>query len=446
MNLADESERAAWRSDLGGIFTGRRVIAGFGVLATYCDAVGLYREAGAAKPLLVVGSRGAGPVPSEDDATVVHFAHAEHESMTEEARSHNALARNLPAEVVRAVEEYDPDGESVWHVDPFVDSSPILGRTVYGGRPASWIALEDKLVAEEIWTTLDAPRAPSLVVDVNLDALHDASRRLDLGHGAVWAGDARDGMNGGGDFVRWVVTEEERAGASAFFATRCDKVRVMPLLEGVPCSIHGVVLPDGVAALRPVELAMLRVPGTRKFVYGGLGTTWDPPANDREQMRDLARRAGEHLRHRAGYRGFFGIDGVLTADGFRPTEINTRMSGGAVSLARVLDVSALTLLQLNLVAGNDARVTVAELEEWALPELDAHRIGKPVAISDRQVAEDSIDVLVDWDGERLTRADEGDPATKLAIIVGRPGPARSRRSPPRTRCRRANGWPRSTWP
>ena len=70
----------------------------------------------------------------------------------------------------------------------------------------------------------------------------------------MWSGDARDGFNGGGNFVRWVRDDRDRAAATAFFRPRCDRVRVMPFLEGVPCSIHGFVLPDGTAALRPVEI------------------------------------------------------------------------------------------------------------------------------------------------------------------------------------------------
>jgi hypothetical protein len=420
MNLADDSERETWLRYLGEIVVGRKVIAGFGVLAGFVDDVERYRRLGAQKPMLVVNSRGAGPVPSDEDADIVYFARAEYASMTEEVRSHDTIARNLPAEVVGAVEAYDPDGEAVWFVDPFVENTPILGRQVYGGRPATWTALEDKLVAEEVWDAIDAPHASSLVVDVDLPALREAASRLDLGHGTVWTGDARDGMNGGGDYVRWVVTEEEQGAAFAFFALHCDRVRVMPFLEGVPCSIHGIVLPDGVAALRPVELAMLRIPAARQFVYGGLGTTWNPPATDRADMQDLVRRTGEHLRQRADYRGFFGIDGVLTRDGFRPTEINTRMSGGAATLARALDGDALSLLQANLVAGRDPRVSAAEIEAWALPVLDANPIGKPIAVSGKQVAEESLDLAVVWDGERLrpARADDRD---SLDMIVGPTG-------------------------
>ena len=146
----------------------------------------------------------------------------------------------------------------------------------------------------------------------------------------VWTGDARDGFNGGGNFVRWLRDDHDRAAAEAFFRPRCDRVRVMPFLEGVPCSIHGFVLPDGTAALRPVEIVIAAGPGHPDVrPTAGSGRTWDPPAADREAMRAAVHRVGAHLQRAHGYRGAFGIDGVLTADGFRPTELNTRMSAGA---------------------------------------------------------------------------------------------------------------------
>ena len=167
----------------------------------------------------------------------------------------------------------------------------------------------------------------------------------------MWSGDARDGFNGGGDFVRWLRDDRDRAAAAAFFRPRCDRVRVLPFLEGVPCSIHGFVLPDGTAVLRPVEIVTLRDPAARTMTYAGLGSTWDPPAADREAMRGAARRVGAHLQREHGYRGAFGVDGVLTADGFRPTELNTRMSAGATALSEV-DRRFFTFLQAALVAGD----------------------------------------------------------------------------------------------
>ena len=219
------------------------------------------------------------------------------------------------------------------------------------------MALEDKLLAEELWTAAGVPAAPSRIVPVDRTALAAAADEVAGPLGSVWSGDARGGFNGGGNFVRWVTDEHEAAAAFAFFAPRCDRVRVLPFLDGVPCSIHGMVLPDGTAVFRPVEIAMLRDPVRHRFVYGGLGTFWDPPAADRDEMRDVARRVGEQLRAAYGYRGGFGVDGVLTADGFRPTELNSRMSAGLSTVAAV-DRAFMSLLQTNLLAGVDTGLDV----------------------------------------------------------------------------------------
>lgn len=181
-------------------------------------------------------------------------------------------------------------------------------------------------MAEQVWAACGVPSAPHRVVPVQRAPLLEATEALSGPLGAVWSGDARDGFNGGADFVRWVTDEAAADAALAFFAERCDHVRVMPFLDGVPCSIHGMVLPDGTAAFRPVEIAMLRDHAARTFVYGGLSTFWDPPVADRaEGMRSVAKRVGAHLAAAHGYRGAFGVDGVLTADGFRPTKLNPRL-------------------------------------------------------------------------------------------------------------------------
>ena len=57
-----------------------------------------------------------------------------------------------------------------------------------------------------------------------------------------------------------------------------DRVRVMPFLEGVPCTIHGVVFPDHVIVVRPVEQITLRHAAGPTFLYAGCATFCDPPA------------------------------------------------------------------------------------------------------------------------------------------------------------------------
>ena len=62
--------------------------------------------------------------------------------------------------------------------------------------------------------------APWRVVPVDATSLRAASADLreDARLGTVWSGDARDGINGGGNFVRWVVDEADASEAFAFFA------------------------------------------------------------------------------------------------------------------------------------------------------------------------------------------------------------------------------------
>ena len=403
MDLADPAARAEAVARLGELYAGRPVLIGPGVLAGQTPVVTMMRDLGC-RTLVVSTARGAGPVPAEDECVVVEVTPPATASVTEELRLHDRLARDLPEHVVAAVEAFDPERAGVWHTSAFVTTDrPILGRPVTGGRPASFLALEDKMLADAIWAAADVPSAPYRIVPVDQDALAEATEQVAGPLGAVWSGDARGGFNGGGNFVRWVRDEHDRTAALAFFAPRCDRVRVLPFLDGVPCSIHGMVLPDGTAAFRPVEIAMLRNVEERRFVYGGLGTSWDPPPADREAMRAAVRRVGAHLQREHGYRGAFGIDGVLTAEGFRPTELNSRMSAGFSTVGEV-DRGFFTLLQANLVAGVDTGLTVADLE-GLVALMDAGRTSKAVALAEGTKVGGSLSFPVSWDGTAFARAD-----------------------------------------
>jgi len=402
-DLTDPDIRAGVTGRLGELWAGRPVIIGPWVLAGATPYVGWFRELGC--PVLVVSTtRGAGPVPPEGDCEVVEVPPPAAASVTDELRTHDRLARHLPGDARAAIEAFDPGRRGAWYASPFVtNDEPIDERPVTGGRPASFLALEDKMLADPIWDAASVERAPYRLVDLDDDAaLDEATDDLAGPLGTVLVGDARDGFNGGGNFVRWLRDPSDRAAALAFFRPRCDRVRVMPFLEGVPCSIHGFVLPDGTAALRPVEIVVLREPSTRSFTYSGLGTTWDPPPADREAMRAAVRRVGDHLQREHGYRGAFGIDGVLTADGFRPTELNTRMSAGATTVCEV-DRRFFTFLQAALVAGVETGLTPGDVE-GLVPAMDAQRTGKVVCVADGTVVEADDSYPVAWDGTRFTRA------------------------------------------
>ena len=405
--LVNPLVRSEVTARLAELYAGRPVLLGPGILAGFTPTAIRLHEIGC-RVLVVSTGRGAGPVPDPLTCDVVETTALSSgratESVTEELRAHDRLAHDLPAEVVAAVEAFDPERRGIWLTTQFVTTDqPILGRPVTGGRPAAFLALEDKLLAEDIWRAAGVPASPHRIVPVEHDALAAATAEVAGPLGAVWSGDARDGFNGGGNFVRWIRDDADQAAAREFFGPRCDRVRVQPFLDGVPCSIHGIVLPGGTAAFRPVEIAILRSPADRRFVYGGLGTYWDPPEADREQMRDAVHRVGEHLQRVHGYRGAFGIDGVLTADGFLPTELNSRMSAGATTVAAV-DPWFFTLLQTNLVAARDTGVTVSDLEDL-VPLMDAQRTGKVVAVAEGRRIGGTHSFHLSWDGRAFARTE-----------------------------------------
>ena len=167
-------------------------------------------------------------------------------------------------------------------VGSFLNEAPTLaGRPFLAHRRAEWVALEDKTVIDAFWDRAGVDRLPSSVVP--LDRATEASELLDRGSGTVWAADARDGFHGGGQATHWVADAASRFRAIAALRPVCDDVRVMPFVDGVPCSIHGIVFDDGVVVLRPVEMVTLR--RGHDLVYAGCATFWDPPTWIRDQMR-----------------------------------------------------------------------------------------------------------------------------------------------------------------
>ncbi len=417
MDLTDAATRLALSDRLMERYADRPAVVGPGILAARTEFIGWVREVGGTA-LALVTAPGAGPKPADGECVVVDVDPPRTSSVTEELRALDHLARHLPDHAIAAIEDFDPDRRAVWVGGPFVTADePILGRPVVSGRPAAFVALEDKLLADGIWDAAGVERAPSAIVPTDREALAGATRELSGPLGAVWSGDTKDGFNGGGDYVRWVRDQADEIAALAFFLPRCDRVRVMPFLDGVPCSIHGLVLPDGTAVLVPVEIAILRDVQTRTFRYGGLSTYWQPPPADREAMREAVRRVGEHLRTTYGYRGAFGVDGVLTTDGFRPTELNSRGSAGWTQVTQ-LDRKLFALLQDALVLGEDPGVRAADVEAL-LPLVEADPSGRAVALAKGVVVGDITEALT-WDGSRFEVAEPGVVTENVLVMADTP--------------------------
>jgi hypothetical protein len=371
------------------LYAGRKVVVTGGPLAAMTGTCRRLRELGAERPFLLATGMGTGepPGPEEADWCVVEVRAPD---VIAEIHAAMRLLRLLPGDVLAALDRWDPAREALVLSPMFNELPEIAGRRVYGPRRPEWRRLEDKVVIDALWDDLGVPRAPSEVIPAEAAALRAAAGRLDRGDGTAWAGDARQGFHGGAFCLRRVRDAGDAAEAAAFLGARCDRVRVMPFLEGIPCSIHGVVFPEGVATFRPVEMVTLRPlggsggppgwspgesGGSNRLRYAGAATFWDPPAADREVMRDLARRVGAGLRERVGYRGAFTVDGVLAAEGFLPTELNPRLGAGLSMMTGGLPHLPVALLDRALIEGERLAFGATDLERQVLAAADRTRSG-----------------------------------------------------------------------
>ncbi len=335
-----EEANAYYRELLRPVFEGRKFIVG-GPVAVGLGGLARHLLAlGADRPFLIAGNAGTGTVPTPDEAELRVLGIRGGDILTEHRNLHRAL-ENLPTDVQRAVEAWDPARTARFiFASPLARHLSIAGRKPYGARQAAWARLEDKVWIDAFWDIVGVARAPSRVVPADHGALKASASVLDRGSGTVWAADAREGLNGGGLGLRWVRSGDDGRESFASLSRIADRVRVMPFLEGIPASIHGVVFPDTVAVFRPVEMVVLRPLTGDRLLYAGCATAFDPSLADRTAMRDFAYRVGSALRQTVDYRGPFGVDGILAEDGFRPTEMNPRPGAGFKPLSAGLCRSA----------------------------------------------------------------------------------------------------------
>jgi hypothetical protein len=363
------------------------------VLASATPLVETLFSLGAPRVMALGAYRGTGPLPDPSRVPTACLDLPPADLMTS-LRAADAALSELPPELRAAVDRFDPTHEARVVGTIFSSGRPVADRPVWGARPSDWQSLEDKTTVDALWDAAGIRRAPSRVVPVEglpfetaLQRLAEAATALDRGDGTVWAVDNRQGFHGAAQGLRWVREpygpEGERA--CRFVLDRAHRVRVMPFLEGIPCSIHGWVFDtpflDETGAtthtlsFRPCEMVVLRAPSQGTFIYAQAATFWDPPELDRIAMRALARRVGDCLHATVGYRGVFTVDGVLSAEGFLPTELNPRFGAALAVLGRSLPELPLYLLHLATVEGELQGVDPLSLERTVLAHADAQRQG-----------------------------------------------------------------------
>ena len=403
-------DAAYWEDLLRPVLAGRKVIVTGGPVAGLVGRARQARSLGSERPFILGNEgTGTGELPSEDEAETLALdvPDAKGGGMMDVVRGGAAVLADQPDPALSALDRYDPD-RSALVLGSFLNELPaVAGRPCLAYRKPEWVALEDKITADARWDRAGVARVPSEVVEARREALERAAAALDTGAGTVWVGDAREGFHGGGEYARWIREPSDVDEAAAFFEAHCDRVRVMPFLEGIPCSIHGLVFTDHVAALRPIEMVTLRRPGSSRLFYAGAASLWDPPPEDRAEMQSAVRRVGALLREEVGFRGPFTIDGVMTTDGFRPTELNPRSGAGLNTMARALGDLPLSLLHDAICADLPLDYRPHELEAHIVEQADAMRGGGTwKALTAAVPVNDDAAVVRDGTGFRWADGDE----------------------------------------
>ena len=205
-----------------------------------------------------------------------------------------------------------------------------------------------------------------------------ARHRLDLGRGTVWAADATRGL------PRW---------------RRADPLGDRRRPSGRGHRRAGAALRSGSGSCRSSTASRRRSTasscptaspccGRSSWSRCARATSCATPAAPRSGTRPTrcARRCvtplgrvGEVLRADVDFRGAFTLDGVATADGFRPTELNPRFGAGLNVITRGLRTCRCRSCSTSSSPGDRSGIGAADLEAELLAAADASRSGGTLA-------------------------------------------------------------------
>lgn len=239
--------------------------------------------------------------------------------------------------VAPAVQQFDPRHRAVVLASDPLDVTNAGGREVLGRKPAAARFGEHKTIIDSLWELAGIDRAEAVVCDLS-PRLPAVIRALGHPRGIVLSCERRGaGPHAGGEGLWWSMDGTIPPTFPALGSPGI-RLRIMPLLQGLPCRVHGLVSGEETTVFPPLELVSLPRPATATFFWAGAvpARTLTPTA--RTRLDALTAAIGAWLTS-LGYSGAFAVDGIWTSDGYRPTELTPRLTSafeGAEPLHRVM--------------------------------------------------------------------------------------------------------------
>ncbi|MFY1637117.1 hypothetical protein ACN27F_28220 [Solwaraspora sp. WMMB335] len=305
---------------------------------------------------------------------------------------------------------FDPDNTATLVLPDPLDPPHAGVRKRIGVRQPAWRLFEDKTVVDTLWDVAGVPRAPSVISDGTAD-LATLGAIVDQGTGVVCSCQPIGaGPSAGGDGIWWWRDRPPPATIPTA-KPRAWRVRLMPLLEGVPVRLHGLALATMVIPFPPMELVTLPRPGQGTFLCAGAV----PVLGDAAELVAQTERIGEALHERLGYRGGFSVDGILTASGLIPTDLNARLTSAmeaAPSARRVL------LHAVNLLARDGIEPDLSVVEQLVAQIFTAGATCTIFGAATETDEKAPRKAAVRWDGDRLV----SDPSGADGALVVTPSP------------------------
>ncbi|WP_247674081.1 hypothetical protein [Micromonospora sp. C51] len=302
---------------------------------------------------------------------------------------------------------FDPDQSASLLLPDPLDPPRTGDRRRVGTRQPAWRMFEDKTTVDALWDVAGIPRAPSVITNNPAD-IGLLGKLVDRGAGVVCSYQPiGTGPTAGGDGIWWWRdgTPPARMPTAEVGTWR---IRLMPLLEGTPVRLHGMALGSAVVPFPPMELVTLPRPEHGTFLCAGAVPTLGHDAD----LVTQTTRLGAGLRKHLGYRGGFSVDGILTTNGFLPTDFNARLTSAMEAAPSEFRVQLHTV---NLLARERIEPDTSAVQQLAEKTFTAGASCTLFGAATRGGGTSLRETAVRWSGDRLVAAPSG--AADGSLIV-----------------------------